>query len=292
MSTLFHMNEAQVALSGREITPGSSERRASGPLIVALHGGSYSSAFFDVPGFSLLDRAAAAGCSAAAFDRPGYGESPLVTGEGVLQGNVERLDAGIAEIWERLGADLAGVVLVGHSIGAGLAILIAARQPGWPLLGLAVSGVGLELPPGGPVFQDPDATAVRINVPDEAKNIHMFGPPGSYPEGAKEKAAAANQPVVYREIFEMNTQWCGMAREVCAQVRVPVFYRLGELDGVWAKGPDHVEAFARAFTRAPDVDTGIVEGAAHCIDFHNAGPAFQDAEIAFAIGCADRSKAD
>ncbi len=43
-------------LSGRKrIQP---ERTApDNPLLVAIHGGSYSSAYFDIPGYSLLDRA-------------------------------------------------------------------------------------------------------------------------------------------------------------------------------------------------------------------------------------------
>ena len=35
---------------------------AGTPLIVAIHGGTYTSAYFDMPGYSLLDRAAANGC--------------------------------------------------------------------------------------------------------------------------------------------------------------------------------------------------------------------------------------
>ena len=44
------------------------------PLIVAIHGGTYTSAYFDVPGYSLLDRADASGVPIIAPDRPGYGE--------------------------------------------------------------------------------------------------------------------------------------------------------------------------------------------------------------------------
>lgn len=279
-------------LSGRRNDVPTEERLPRGPLIVALHGGSYSSAFFDIPGFSLLDRAAASGCLAVALDRPGYRTSTLPEGEGLLAANAERIDAAVNELWDRYKGEASGVVLVGHSIGSAISILVAAREPAWPLRGIAVSGVGLSLPPGGPAYQDPDVAAVRISVPDEVKNTHMFGPPGSYPEGAKEKAAVANRPVVYREVFEMNTEWCGYARDVCARVRVPVHYRQGELDGVWAKGHDELQQFARAFTNSPAVDARIVENAAHCIDFHNNGPAFQDGEIAFAIACASGGKPD
>ncbi len=46
---------------------------APSPLVIAIHGGTYTSPYFDVPGHSLLDRAAANGLTAIAIDRPGYG---------------------------------------------------------------------------------------------------------------------------------------------------------------------------------------------------------------------------
>jgi hypothetical protein len=62
-----------MAASGRtRLTP---NRRpiADYPLVIAIHGGTYTSAYFDVPGYSLLDRAPASGIPAIAIDRPGYG---------------------------------------------------------------------------------------------------------------------------------------------------------------------------------------------------------------------------
>lgn len=41
------------------------------PLVIAIHGGTYTSTYFDVPGYSLLDRAAALGIPSIAIDRPG-----------------------------------------------------------------------------------------------------------------------------------------------------------------------------------------------------------------------------
>src|SRR3546814_13263868 len=52
---------------------GGSERQ---PRSVASHGGGFTSAYFDCDGFSLVSRAAAAGCSVLGIDRPGYVASP------------------------------------------------------------------------------------------------------------------------------------------------------------------------------------------------------------------------
>jgi pimeloyl-ACP methyl ester carboxylesterase len=48
------------------------------PLVVAIHGGTYTSAYFDVPGASLMERAAANGIPIVAPDRPGYVDSPIL----------------------------------------------------------------------------------------------------------------------------------------------------------------------------------------------------------------------
>jgi pimeloyl-ACP methyl ester carboxylesterase len=129
-------------------------------------------------------------------------------------------------------------VLVGHSIGGAISLLLAARRPQWPLLGIAVSGVALLLPPGGPGYEEDHPTGARVKVPDDVMNAARFGPPTSYAADAPERAAVANEPLVYQEIVEINTQWSPQAQGVDARVRVPVHYRLGEHDIMWAQGED------------------------------------------------------
>ena len=90
------------------------------PLLVALHGGTYTSAYFGVaggPSGSFLDIAGRNGFSVLTIDRPGYGESTLIPDEeNTFARQAEILDHVIAQaldLWPAL-----GVVLVGHSIGA------------------------------------------------------------------------------------------------------------------------------------------------------------------------------
>jgi len=72
---------------------------AGGPLVIALHGGTYSSEYFDIPGYSLLDRGDAAGVPVIAPDRPNYvGSSPLESNESIILANAEVLSAAIGEI--------------------------------------------------------------------------------------------------------------------------------------------------------------------------------------------------
>src|SRR5579859_6342686 len=112
------------------------------PLLVCLPGGSYTARYFDVPGFSLLGAAEANGFTAIALDRPGYGGSdPLRAGERTFARNAEVLDEAVAALWTQYGPGHPGVVLISHSIGSAITIHVAARQPAWPLLGIALHGV-------------------------------------------------------------------------------------------------------------------------------------------------------
>ena len=112
------------------------------PLVVALHGGSYTSAYFDVPGHSLLEAGQANGFGVIALDRPCYGGSdPLPEGQVTFERNAEILDSAIAQLWTTRGGERPGVVVIGHSIGAAIAVHLAARRPAWPLLGIALSGI-------------------------------------------------------------------------------------------------------------------------------------------------------
>ncbi len=287
MSTEFVLEIAGGVLSGRRADPRPEDRVPGGPLIVAIHGGSYSGVYFDVPGFSLLDRAAAAGVSAIAIDRPGYRSSTLPEyGESLHEANVEVLDAGIAELWRRERSGASGVVLVGHSIGGALSIMLAARDVSWPLLGIAVSGVALTVPTEGPVYEEEGPVPVRIDIPDEVRIAAMFGPAGTYADDAPARASIANEPVVYAEVAEMNARWGIRAQDLYGRVRVPVHLRLGEHDIVWTSGDGELERVRGALSRAAAVDLARVPAAGHSVDFHHTGAAHQDEQIAFALACA------
>ena len=59
MSTPFtHTSSDGRTYTGRR---NSVEPTAGTPLVIALHGGTYTSEYFDIPGYSLLDRGEAAG---------------------------------------------------------------------------------------------------------------------------------------------------------------------------------------------------------------------------------------
>jgi pimeloyl-ACP methyl ester carboxylesterase len=256
------------------------------PLVIALHGGTYTSTYFDVPGYSLLDQAASLGVPVIAVDRPGYrGSTPVEPGESIILQNAEVLDHLVAELWAAHGAGTTGVVLIGHSIGGATVSAIAARKPSWPLLGIAISGCLLEVPAesGAAWAALPDLPVVSL--PSEIKDFVMFGPPGTFREEMPAASHVSDAPVPKAELLDITGGWIGRVRETVAQIEVPVHARQGEFDRLWVTDADQVEQFGKAFSAARSVDARLVPTTGHCIDFHRQGAAFQLEQLAFALHC-------
>jgi pimeloyl-ACP methyl ester carboxylesterase len=280
------MSELFAGLSGRR---GTTERRidADHPLVVALHGGTYTSAYFDLPGYSLIRRAEALGVAILAPDRPGYGESPALALEKMtLQGNADALAPAIGEAWDRYRGDAKGVVLIGHSIGGAIAMMIAAQTRDWPLLGLAVSGIGLRSPP-----HTRDAWASlpdlpMVDLPSAVKDQVMFGPAGSYTPDMPAASHAADHAIPRSEILDIVSTWDDAVHGIAASIAVPLHYRQAEHDALWIVSEDEVSRFSDAHTASPHKDAAMVPGVGHCMDFHRYGAAMQVQQLGFALQCA------
>jgi pimeloyl-ACP methyl ester carboxylesterase len=254
------------------------------PLVVALPGGTYTSVYFDVPGQSLLDTAETIGVPVIAVDRPGYrGSTKVETDGSIILRNAEVLDHLIGELWEAYGSGMPGVVVIGHSIGGAITIAIAARHPAWPLLGIAISGCLVQVPPesGGAWAALPDLEFVEL--PGQVKDLVMYGPDWTHTAKMPGGGHAADAPVPKAELLDITGAWIEHMREVAAEVRVPVHSRQGEFDRLWITDDAQVAEFKAAFRNAPWVDARLLPNAGHCIDFHWAARAFQLEQLAFAL---------
>jgi pimeloyl-ACP methyl ester carboxylesterase len=261
------------------------------PLVVAIHGGTYTSLYFDLPGYSLLDRAALNGISVVALDRPNYGGSIRLAPEASsIEGQATYIRSSLLLIWEHFGRDKAGLVLIGHSIGAAIAAKIAADPGELPLLGLAISGLGLEVPPEHPSRggSPPESAGMFVEIPVALKAATMFGPPASF-DGVDmpRLSEAAHAPAPIPELHDITTVWPAEALSILGRIAVPVHYRQAEFDRLWLSGPQDVRRFADALTRAPLVDAQRIPGTGHCIDFHHAGAALHLQQLGFALQCAN-----
>ncbi len=256
------------------------------PLIVAIHGGTYTSAYFDVPGYSLLDRAAAAGMPSIALDRPSYGTTPiLASAEMTLKGQARFLTQALKEAWEQYGEGRPGMVIIGHSIGAAISALIASAPDGLPLLGLAMSGVGMRTPTEhGPMWAAlPDIPLVELPTP--MKDGVMFGPAGSFTSDMPSASHIANTTAPKAELVDIVSTWHDDVRAVLGAIAVPVHYRQGEFDQLWIVSASEVADFAGALTQSPRVDAAMMRGTGHCMDFHRISAAFQMQQLGFALQC-------
>ncbi len=196
------------------------------------------------------------------------------------------LDHLIGDLCEAYGTGLAGVVVIGHSIGGAIAIALAARHPSWPLLGLAISGCLVRVPSesGAAWAALPDLEFVEL--PGPVKDFVMYGPDWTHTAAMPEAGRAADAPAPKAELLDITGGWVERLRTVAAQVQVPVHSRQGEFDHLWVTDDDEVAEFASACSSAPWVDARLVPTAGHCINFHLAARAFQPEQPAFALECA------
>ncbi len=277
---------AGFVISGRTNRIVDGPTRPDMPLMVALHGGSYTCEYFDIPGHSLLERAADLDIPVIALDRPNYaGSSPLDAGDSIILANARVLGDVLGEIWAEHGAGTSGIVLVGHSIGAAVVTAIAAKPQTWPLLGMAISGCLVHVPEQSRTAWESLPDIPMIDLPTPMKDQVMFGPPGSYDEDMPASSYPSNTLVPKAELLDITGTWITGRDAVCAQVPVPVHHRQGEFDHLWITDAAEIDEFKAGFAAAPSVDTRIQPGSGHCIDFHRAGAAFQLAQLSFALEC-------
>jgi pimeloyl-ACP methyl ester carboxylesterase len=259
---------------------------ADHPLIVAIHGGTYSGKYFDIKGHSLLDRAAAIGISAAAVDRPHYGSSVGVASRnGSIESSALAVNEAISELWSERAGCSKGVFIVGHSIGGAISILLAAMDRNWPLLGIAISGIGLRSPDSVVEQWRGLPPLESIEVPAEAKDFLMYGPEGSYLQSVRALAHEADSQTPRQELIDIVFEWPRLLREAAPRVEVPIHYRQPEFDNLWIVDQTEVAAFKAQFTRSSLVDGKLMRGVGHNIDFHRLGAAFQLEQLSFALAC-------
>jgi pimeloyl-ACP methyl ester carboxylesterase len=257
------------------------------PLLVAIHGGGYNRRYFDGPQHSFLREARRNGFPVAALDRPSYGASGDLSAEdGWFAGQASALTAAIGQLWADLGEARPGIVLVGHSIGGAIALLIAAQGPEWPLLGVSATGIG-DVPPAAVVEAWESLPELpSIEIPLEQRVALMWGPRHTYSQDVPAATTASFEPVPRVELVEVNTTWIELYRESARRIAVPVHYRLAEFEALWVANEETINGFASRLTSAPFVDAGLYRFAGHNIDHHHIGRALHLEQLSFAERCA------
>lgn len=239
-------------------------------VVLALHGGATSSAYFDSrshPRASLLRAGAALGFTVLALDRPGfmasYGHqaSPAMA---TAQARAE-LAFQAADAFLEGRPRGAGVFLMAHSQGCVLATRMAASARGAELLGLEIAGTG-RVPHPDTAFMatlvDPSRPRLgRTERPRRAAlRAALWTPEYLFPPGADRMLPFAPSPEF--DGPDVKT-WTGDLPRLAARVRVPVHITLGEYERAWNSGPEALADLASLFTTAPRVVTAEQADAAH-----------------------------
>ena len=228
-------------------------------VIVAIHGGATSSAYFDCPGhprLSLLRLASSLGYTAIAIERPGYGASALYQDE---MGSTERrveLALGVVDKIVAGGTRGAGLFVMAHSAGCELGLRMAADERALAL-GVELAGTGLRYRAEA---MEIIGKATVTSRPVGLREL-LWQPTELYPPEVLTGALSAGGAAYEAEV---TTNWPRRNfAEVAARVTVPVQFSVAEHERVWECGPESSADVAALFTAAPRVTVNEMADSGH-----------------------------
>lgn len=216
---------AEIELDGKRAfyTTGGKAWEAGLPLLVFVHGAAGTQAVWISQSRALAHH----GWNVAAVDLPGHGFSEDVPGMETVEAYAEWL----AGLLGALGQPPA--VLVGHSMGAGIALTCAATHPAL-VAGLLLVGTRLEMKVSPVLLEstrdDPPRATAFITAYGHGPATHLGGAPtpGNWMLGsAKSLADGCEGPVLHRDFVASDT-WKG--GKPAGKVRCPTLVMAGAQD--------------------------------------------------------------
>ncbi|MBH0780780.1 alpha/beta hydrolase [Nocardia bovistercoris] len=252
-------------------------------VVVALHGGATSSAYFDCPGhpeLSLLRVAERLGYTVLALDRPGYGDSRPFADR--LDTPGRRVDLMYGAVGEILGARPrgAGLFLFAHSAGCELAIRMAGDARAAEVIGLEIAGTGRT--------HQPEAHRLLWGRADGSRPVGLgsllWHPGRIYPPDLVGGAAIAATGTQLEAATIAN--WAeNIFPQVAARVRVPVHYTLGEFEKVWCNTAEDMTEIGALFEAAPRVVLNQQPNTGHNSSLGYTATAYHLRVLSFAEEC-------
>ena len=251
-------------------------------VIVAIHGGGTSAAYFDCPGhprLSLLRKAASLGYTAIALDRPGYGASALYQDEMTTPERRVELFFGAVDKLAKQGERGAGVFLFAHSAGCEMALRMAVDDRAADVLGVELAGTGLRYHPAAKVVL---SQATMTHRPAGLRDL-LWQPTDLYPTEVLTGALSA--PGVAYEA-EATASWPRHGfPATAARVRVPVEFSVAEHESVWESSPAAVTDIAALFTASPRVVVNEVPDSGHNLSVGLTADAYHEHVLSFVEEC-------
>ncbi len=251
-------------------------------VIIAVHGGASSAAYFDCPGhpeLSLMRLGAARGFSVVALDRPGYGASAAYS-DGMWE-PARRVELAYAAADAMLGSRPrgAGLFVLAHSNGCELALRMAGDDRGTDLLGVELAGTGLrQYPSAAAILSQTTAT----HRPPGLREL-IWAPEDLYPADVVNAVGSAGSPPQEGRI---SVNWAGRDfPALAADVRVPVRFTAAEHERVWDSTPEALAEIAALFAASPRVDINRQSGSGHNLSLGVAAADYHSGVLSFAEQC-------
>lgn len=252
-------------------------------VVVALHGGSTTSAYFDCPGhpqLSLLRTGAALGFTVVALDRPGYGSSAAYP-EAMAQPE-QRVELAYSALARILGDLPAGARLfvVAHSNGCELALRMAADARSDQLIGIEMAGTGRHYQSAA---HEVLKTASPTHRPSGLREL-LWHPTQLYPAEVLGGITNSGGGAPYEAT--MVTNWPRHDfPALAAQVRVPVQFSFAEHEKVWQSDTAALAEIAAMFSACPRFSTNEVLAAGHNLSLGHTAGAYHLKVLSFVEEC-------
>lgn len=250
-------------------------------VIVAIHGGASTAAYFDCPGhprLSMLRTGAALGFTVVALDRPGYGSSAPYP-DAVAQPE-QRVALAYGAIDKMVADSQPGRFLLAHSAGCELAVRMAADQRGDDLLGIALAGTGLEYDDAA---REILKTATPTKRPVGLRDL-LWQPAHLYPAEVLNGITNSSTGAPY-EAAMVNTWARQDFPRLAGEVRVPVQFSVAEYERVWKSDPESLAKIAALFTAAPRFVLNEQVGAGHNLSLSVNAAAYHMKVLSFVEEC-------
>lgn len=245
-------------------------------VVVALHGGATTSAYFDCPGhpeLSLLRAAVDRGYTVVALDRPGYGASAAYPD--AMARPEQRVALAFGAIQRISGA--ADLFVLGHSMGCELALHLAVQRP--EVLGVSLAGTGRRYHPSA---QELLKDASPVNRPRGLREL-LWEPARLYPPEVIGAGLSAGGTAYEGDVVRTWSRQDFPA--LAGQTKVPVQFLAGEYENVWESDPEALAAIGAMFAASPRVQTGELADSGHNLSVGLTAADYHRTVLAFADEC-------
>lgn len=253
-------------------------------VVVALHGGATTSAYFDCPGhpeLSLLRAGVAAGFTVVALDRPGYGASAPYP-EAMTRPE-QRLALVFAALERIVGTQ--DLFLLGHSMGCELAVRMAtagdSMTAGARVVGISLAGTGRR-------YQSAARGILQgASIDHRPRGLRelLWEPARLYPADVLGSGLSAGGAAYEGDVVK-TWSWQDFP-QLAAQVEVPTQFIAGDHENVWEADADALAAIGAMFGAAPRVEVGVLPESGHNLSVGHTAAEYHQRVLSFAGECLD-----